>query len=200
MIAIRKTIRRIEYFIVHRILHADDTPHRLALGIAVGFFIAWTPTIGFQMALVVLAASLLKANRLAGIPIVWISNPFTLLPIYYPNYRVGRFLLGLFGTRPELTMEQMKKLLSGLTDRNLLAEHLSDPDRWKNLWQLCVELLNLSIDLWVGSIVVGLLLGAVSYVVSYRFIVWYRANHPLRRLRHAMHIRHGEKHEHEETS
>jgi len=200
MFSIRTILRRSERFVIYRILHADDTPHRLAMGIAVGFFIAWTPTIGFQMALVVLLASLLKVNRLVGVPIVWISNPFTLVPIYYPNYRIGRFLLSLFGTRPELTMEQMKKLLAGLTDRNLLAEHLADPDRWRNLWKLCVELLNLSIDLWVGSIVVGLIVGILSYILSYRFIVWYRANHPLHRLRHVIHIRHGEKHDHDANS
>ena len=54
MIPIRKIIRQIEHFIVYRILHADDTPHRLALGIALGVFVAWTPTVGLQMVLVLL--------------------------------------------------------------------------------------------------------------------------------------------------
>ena len=42
MIAIRNIIRQIEHFVVYRILHAHDTPHRLALGIALGIFVAWT--------------------------------------------------------------------------------------------------------------------------------------------------------------
>ncbi|HKI70697.1 MAG TPA: DUF2062 domain-containing protein, partial [Verrucomicrobiae bacterium] len=85
--------RRIERFFVYRVLHVDDTPHRIALGVAVGIFVAWTPTVGFQMILTIILATLLRANKLVGIPFVWISNPFTLGVIYYPNYLLGKFIL-----------------------------------------------------------------------------------------------------------
>mgnify|MGYP001008765280 CR=1 FL=1 len=41
-------------FFLHQVLHCDDSPHRLALGAALGTLVAFTPTIGFQMAIVVL--------------------------------------------------------------------------------------------------------------------------------------------------
>ena len=83
---IKASVNLIKKFVIHKILHIDDTPHRLALGVALGVFIGWTPTIGFQSALVILMALIFKANKVVGLPFVWISNPFTLIPIYWPNY------------------------------------------------------------------------------------------------------------------
>ena len=85
MMPYRYVWQRLKDFIVHKVLRLDDTPHRIALGVAIGFFVTWTPTIGIQMILVVALATLLKANKLVGVPFVWISNPFTIVPIYGPN-------------------------------------------------------------------------------------------------------------------
>ena len=170
---LRKTFWQVERFVVYRVLHADDTPHRLALGIALGFFIAWTPTIGLQMILVVLAASLCRANRVVGLPIVWISNPLTAVPIYFVNYTVGGMFVGLFGERQIRTYEQIKNVVGDLTRP---GRHVFDAEFWHGIYN---ALLGLSVELWVGSIIVGLLLGVISYVVSYRGIVWYRTHSPL---------------------
>ena len=59
----RYIIRRLRRFFIYRVLHVDDTPHRIALGIAVGIFITWTPTIGMQMILTVLISALVGANK-----------------------------------------------------------------------------------------------------------------------------------------
>jgi len=91
---LRFIAKRIEKFFIYRVLHVDDTPHRIALGVAVGIFVTWTPTIGFQMILTVLLSWLLGANKLVGVPFVWISNPVTLPPIYGPNCYVGSLILG----------------------------------------------------------------------------------------------------------
>ena len=67
--------KRMASFFVHRVLHVPDTPHRIALGVAIGIFVAWTPTIRFQMVLTVVLAWLLGANKSVGVPFVWISCP-----------------------------------------------------------------------------------------------------------------------------
>jgi len=172
----KTTIKQIETFIVQRILHIDDTPHRLALGLAVGIFIAWTPTIGFQMVLVVLLATLCKANKVVGIPLVWISNPFTLPLVYYPNYLVGRYLLGLFNAQTTTNYEsqQIRDLMS-----NLHNMRFYEMPFWNELGRL---LLDIGMDLWLGCVVVGLFLGLIVYIVSYKFIVWYRTHTPRGRL------------------
>ena len=181
MIPIGRIIRRIERFIMYRILHADDTPHRLALGIALGIFIAWTPTIGFQMILVLLLAPLFRANGRVALPMVWISNPLTLFVIYGPNYWLGNHLLRLFTDRPEITFQRLKELLN-IYNLSHLIENAGEMEFWSNLWNLFMKFLNVSLDLWVGSIIVGLIIGCITYVTSYKFIVWYRKNNPIGRL------------------
>ena len=91
---LRTVWRKLRHVVLHLLLHADDPPGRLALGAAIGVFVTFTPTFGIQMLLVVFAAWLLRANKTVGLPIVWISNPATLILIYYPCYFVGRSLLG----------------------------------------------------------------------------------------------------------
>ena len=86
--------RRFRDFCVYRILQANDPPHRLALGIAIGTFATFTPFIGLQMVLCIFLAWVLRAKKAVGIPIVWISNPVTIIPIYYPCYALGCMLLG----------------------------------------------------------------------------------------------------------
>ena len=91
---LRAAIKSVKDFCILRILHADDPPHRLALGIAIGMFVTFTPLIGFQMLISVFLAWLLRANKLVGVPLVWISNPVTFVPIYYPCYWLGCKVLG----------------------------------------------------------------------------------------------------------
>ncbi len=70
-------------------------PHRssVASGIALGLFIAFTPTIPFQMFLAATLAVLLRINVPAAVVGVWVTNPVTALPIYVTASRLGRRLL-----------------------------------------------------------------------------------------------------------
>ncbi|MDA1054245.1 MAG: DUF2062 domain-containing protein [Planctomycetota bacterium] len=86
----RSAWRKCRRFVLHSVLHTDDPPARLALGAAIGMFFMFTPTFGFQMLLVVFVAWLLRANKAVGLPIVWISNPATMIILYYPCYYIGR--------------------------------------------------------------------------------------------------------------
>ena len=72
----------------------NDTPEAVALGVSLGVLIAMTPTVGFQILLVLVVHTIFGANRLAGIAMVYISNPFTVIPIYWLDYVVGTFFLG----------------------------------------------------------------------------------------------------------
>ncbi len=79
--------------LVQRIVRINDTPQAIALGAAVGIFIGMTPTVGIQMVLMVIVGTVIRANRLAGVAMVYVSNPFTILPIYWLDYWVGSLLL-----------------------------------------------------------------------------------------------------------
>ena len=75
------------------ILMLDDTPHSIALGTAIGMFIGMTPTVGIQMGLVLIFAFLVRPlfsfNKVAAVLTVYISNPFTVAPIYWGCYKLG---------------------------------------------------------------------------------------------------------------
>ena len=72
----------------------DGTPGQLARGIGVGVFSGCFPFFGFQTVLGVILASLLRGNRLLAVTGTWISNPFTYVPLYWFNYKIGCFVLG----------------------------------------------------------------------------------------------------------
>jgi uncharacterized protein (DUF2062 family) len=89
--------------LLRSILMLDDTRHSIALGTAIGMFVALTPTGGVQM-LLVLALSLtvgrfFRFNRLAALITVYVSNPLTMVPICWFEYRVGTLFKGGNWTR-----------------------------------------------------------------------------------------------------
>lgn len=150
---------------MYKVLHADDPPHRLALGIAVGMFVTITPLIGFQMMLSVFLAWMLRANKLVGIPLVWISNPFTIIPIYYPCYRLGCALLG-----EKVVNEKWSQL--GTEWKELLADPATT---WSNKVKFWWEgLMDFITPLCLGCLVVATVMGVLSYYVSLFAIRSYR--------------------------
>ena len=164
--ALRFMANRLKRFFIYRVLHVDDTPHRIALGVAIGIFVTWTPTIGFQMVLCLALAALFGANKLVGLPFVWISNPLTLWAIYGPNYLLGRWLLG--GNRPAPDFIRAAAWTGGWVERIRVW--------WTETWHVFGPL-------WLGSIIMGLLLGSITYVLVYRAVVFYRRHRPLLFLR-----------------
>lgn len=75
-------------------------PHRISLGLAIGVFVAATPTIPFHTVLAVGLAVLLRGSKLAAALGVWVSNPLTIPFLYYGSYRLGLLALGLPAMKP----------------------------------------------------------------------------------------------------
>ena len=73
----------------------NDTPHAIAMGVTLGVFVAFTPTVGIQMLTVVIIGTVIKANRIIGALLCWISNPITFIPMYYGYYWLGGKLLSI---------------------------------------------------------------------------------------------------------
>jgi len=77
--------------------------------IAIGLFWAFIP-MPMQMLAVIATTPLLKFNVPIAISMVWLSNPFTMPPMYYVEYLTGNFILGLEGIREiELTVAWFKE-------------------------------------------------------------------------------------------
>jgi uncharacterized protein (DUF2062 family) len=86
---------------VHRILGErifQDRIWRIDLNstagaLSLGLFVAFTPTIPFQMFLCAIGAILFRVNMPIALASCWITNPLTALPIYLSAYGLGQYLL-----------------------------------------------------------------------------------------------------------
>lgn len=152
------TWARIKDVVVHRVLGVDDTPHRIAWGVFLGTVIAFTPTIGLQIVIYIAIASLLRANKVSGIPILFVSNPLTAVPLYWFCWKVGAVCLhGFDGAGDEADVDL--SLASQGTGGNLWT------DIWTaDFWEGALELmLSMGGELWLGSIILGLAFGVPLY-------------------------------------
>jgi uncharacterized protein (DUF2062 family) len=61
---------------------------------AVGLFFAFIP-VPFQMLLAAPSAIIFSANLPVSITLVWITNPITMLPIFYGCYKLGAWIFGI---------------------------------------------------------------------------------------------------------
>jgi len=126
-----------------RFVRLRGLPEEIAKGVALGIFIGMTPTFGFQMAIALFFAYLLKENRLAAILGVWITNPVTAPFIYAIEYEMGRILMSL--PRVHLPVELTVKAYAELG--------------WDILFPI-----------WVGGVISGLILGTLAYYLTLRAI------------------------------
>ncbi|MBN1521363.1 MAG: DUF2062 domain-containing protein [Candidatus Aureabacteria bacterium] len=78
-----------------RLFHRDlwhVSRKSLAGGLALGLFLAFTPTVPFHMVLAAIGAILFRVNLPVAVLVCWINNPFTMYFIYLYDLKLGRFL------------------------------------------------------------------------------------------------------------
>ncbi len=110
--------------------------HNTAKAFAVGLFWMSIP-IPSQMIMATISAILWRANLPISVALVWISNPFTIAPIFYFNYLIGSLILG-----------------------KSAEESLGFEMNWDWLLNTLGELW---LPLFFGSFIVGLSLAIISY-------------------------------------
>ncbi len=85
--------RRLRYY-YYRFLRLQGSPAAIARGLAAGVFAGCFPIFGFQTLVGIAIAIPARGNKIAAAAGTWISNPFTYVPIYWFNFRLGQSLLG----------------------------------------------------------------------------------------------------------
>ena len=78
-----------------RFLKIRGHPREIALGLALGLFIAMSPFMGVQTAMAVCLAALFKWNKISAAIGVWLSNPLTAPVIYSATWFVGSKITGI---------------------------------------------------------------------------------------------------------
>ena len=80
--------------LLHKLIHNESSPASVALGFALGTFIAILPTPGFGLFVGLAFTFLFKSiNRVSLIVSMTLWNPLVLVPLYYASYLLGSFLL-----------------------------------------------------------------------------------------------------------
>jgi len=117
-----------------------------------GCILAFLPLYGLQLPISVGLAFLLKANLPILFSLQFITNPVTLLPIYFACFQIGRVVLNLFDVSgPALRMGEMKLLIDALRagDWGMNAGYLA------SVWGITA----------LGALILGTSLGTIAATV-----------------------------------
>ena len=133
-------IKRIRKFLSW-LWNQEGSSSQRSLGFGIGIFSGCFPFFGLQTLMGIFLAKIFKGNTILAAVGTWISNPFTYVPLYYFNYRIGSFFLH--------------------SDKNIVDfSHITTNDLWSQGWYLSSRLLT-------GSIVVGFVAGAIGGLCLY---------------------------------
>ncbi|WP_336279018.1 DUF2062 domain-containing protein [Bartonella sp. CB175] len=153
----RRSFSRSFCYIRKRILRISATPHKVALGFAIGIFLACSPFLGVHIILAVFFSWVLRGNFAAAIIGTIFSNPLTFLFIVMADYKIGYLCLSFFSNVDEISLSQIRTVFDGLTLSNM-------PLLFKNAWNSIMR------PMIVGGTILGFICGGLSYIGVYRAI------------------------------
>lgn len=85
----------------------------ISRGVLLGLLIAFIP-MPMQMAAVLLFMPFFRFNVPIALAMCWLTNPFTMPPMYFAEYHLGAFLLGMETKSVELTLDWFSKNLDAI--------------------------------------------------------------------------------------
>ena len=119
--------------------------HSVARAMAVGLFAAFIP-IPLQMLLAAFLAISVRGNMPIAVSLVWLTNPITMPVVFFCTYMTGTWLMNI----PARTLPD-----------ELTWDWLSA--RPSTMWEPCL----------LGSVVLGLVLGALAYCMTMVYWRWW---------------------------
>lgn len=145
--------------LIVKLFKLNNTAPEIALGIAMGVFIAVLPVYGLHTVLVIIAALLVRrSNKIAILLGTNISLPPTVPFITWAGYEIGRFILG--NRYPPLVWVDFKTFNLG-------------------------KLAKLYLPLFLGSVVLGLICAIAFYFLTYFIVVKLKARKFRKKRQHA---------------
>jgi uncharacterized protein (DUF2062 family) len=131
---------------LREMLTIEEPPHRIAAAFAVGVFIGMSPFLGIHTLLGLVIAWQFKLNKLVTVMGVFVTNPWTIVPIYTFGTWVGTRIIGVESIIPVIDW-------SHITFFGFLGKFR-----------------HLVLPFIVGNIVTGLISAVVSYFLIYRAV------------------------------
>lgn len=93
-----------------QILFINETPRRIAAAFAVGVFIGMSPLLGLHTVLGLAIAWQFKLNKFVTLIGVYVTNPWTIVPIYSFGTWLGARLMGLGHIIPDINWSDISFL------------------------------------------------------------------------------------------
>ena len=158
------------------VLHLDESPSRLAAGMAVGVFIGLTPFYGLHTLLALAAAYVFRLNKVATITGAWINLPWFAPFVYAFCLRLGESVLT--GDWSSFSLTSVWEM----TESAGAALRAHPRETAGTLYQVVWDMLFVaSKPLFVGTTIVGLVLAVTTYFLTLEAI------RDVRRLRSRLH-------------
>ncbi|MBD2580324.1 DUF2062 domain-containing protein [Oscillatoria sp. FACHB-1406] len=147
--------RRHWRYYYYRLLRLQGTPDAIARGVACGVFAGSFPWLGLQIVIAVVLATATRGNKIAAAAATWVSNPFTYVPIFAFNFKVGQWITGWH----DFSIDDLDWTSS-------------------EIWHLGANFLG---TMMLGCALVGVVAAIGSYVLSVRLISELRHRHKIGR-------------------
>lgn len=125
----------------------NDSPRKIAISFAIGIFIGMSPVLGLHTMLGIAAAWLFRLNKFVTIIGVYITNPWTIVPIYTFATWIGAKILGI------------NKVIPSINWHNL------------SLSRLIIEMEHLLWPFVFGTTLIGSLSAVIGYIVIYHSVI-----------------------------
>ena len=172
-VAPRRGWRRAIEYIGYRIRRLPDTPHRIALGLACGVFMSFTPLFGFHVFGAMALAWVLRSNVLASLFGTLAGNPLTFPFIASLSLSLGRLILGhgLTGGDFDRIVVAFGEAMTGLGQSLLSVLGIGAP-QWQKLALFTHDIF------WpylAGGFLPGLISAIAAYYVTRPIITAYQA-------------------------
>ena len=129
------------------IFSVKDSPKKIAISFAVGVFIGMSPILGLHTVLGIAAAWIFKLNKFVTIVGVYITNPWTIVPIYTFATWFGAKLLGI------------KKIIPVINWNDISPNYLLN------------EMKHLLLPFVFGTTLLGLLSAITGYIIIYQAVM-----------------------------
>ncbi len=128
---------------IRYIVMINDPPHRVALSLGVGLFIGMSPFLGLHTIIGIAAAWIFKLNKFVTIVGVYVTNPWTIIPIYAFATWFGAKLLNIQEIIPDINWAEA------------------------SLSQIANEMKSLLAPFLLGTTLLGLISGIAGYMIIY---------------------------------
>lgn len=163
---LQKLGRLIKYRLLIPLVRSPHPPEYKARGVAVGMAWAMTPLVGIQMWLVFMTwAFLRKAFKWhfslpLALAYTWVSNVFTLVPIYYGFYYTGQIMRGNWGHIRGY--DSLKHII----ETTFLADY-DFVQKWALFFKLLLK--DWGVSMAIGCIPWAIVFGVGSYIVTMKY-------------------------------